>query len=58
MVEQTSDIDVLMQELGEIKTFVTERVEKGLEPANEAYKPIYSDNCRINAVVLGLIRKF
>ncbi len=28
-----------------------------LQPANAAYEPIYSDNCRIEAVVLGLLRR-
>jgi repressor LexA len=28
-----------------------------LQPANDAYEPIYSDNCRIEGVVIGLIRK-
>jgi repressor LexA len=29
-----------------------------LQPANDDYDPIYSDNCRIEAVVVGLLRKF
>lgn len=29
-----------------------------LEAANDAYEPIYSDDCRIAAAVLGLVRKF
>ena len=28
-----------------------------LEAANEAYEPIYTDHCRIEAVVLGLLRR-
>ena len=28
-----------------------------LQPANSDYEPIYSDNCRFEAVVVGLIRK-
>jgi SOS regulatory protein LexA len=28
-----------------------------LQPANNDYDPIYSDNCRIEAVVVGLLRK-
>jgi len=29
-----------------------------LQPANDDYQPIYTDNCRIEAIVIGLIRKF
>ncbi|MGA2092831.1 MAG: transcriptional repressor LexA [Sedimentisphaerales bacterium] len=28
-----------------------------LQPANDEYQPIYSDNCRVEGVVIGLIRK-
>jgi repressor LexA len=28
-----------------------------LQPANDNYEPIYSDNCRVEAVVIGLVRK-
>ena len=28
-----------------------------LDPANERYEPIYSNNCRIEALVVGLVRK-
>jgi repressor LexA len=29
-----------------------------LQPANDNYEPIYSENCRIEGVVIGLVRKF
>jgi repressor LexA len=29
-----------------------------LQPANDTYEPIYSENCRIEGVVIGLVRKF
>ena len=29
-----------------------------LQPANDDYQPIYTDNCRIEAIVIGLVRKF
>lgn len=41
-----------------LKRFYRERDRARLEPANSNYEPIYSDDCRINAVVVGLLRKF
>jgi len=41
-----------------LKRFYREQDRARLEPANPNYAPIYSDNCRINAVVVGLVRKF
>jgi hypothetical protein len=29
-----------------------------LQPANDDYQPIDSDNCRIEAIVVGLVRRF
>jgi len=40
-----------------LKKFYTEPGRARLQPANSAYGPIYSDNCRIEAVVLGLLRR-
>ena len=40
-----------------IKRFYKEKKAVRLQPANDDYQPIYSDNCRIEAVVIGLIRK-
>jgi len=40
-----------------LKKFYAEPGRARLEPANSAYDPIYSDNCRIEAVVLGLLRR-
>lgn len=40
-----------------LKRFYKERTCARLQPANEDYEPIYSDNCRIQAVVIGLLRK-
>jgi len=39
-----------------LKRFYKEPTRARLEPANDAYDPIYSDNCRIEAIVLGVIR--
>jgi repressor LexA len=40
-----------------LKRFYRESTQARLEPANDDYGPIYSDNCRIEAVVVGLVRK-
>lgn len=41
-----------------LKRFYKEKDSARLQPANDDYEPIYSDNCRIEAVVVGLVRKF
>ena len=40
-----------------LKKFYKEDNRARLQPANTAYDPIYSDNCRIEAIVLGLLRR-
>lgn len=40
-----------------LKRFYKEKSKVRLQPANQNYQPIYSDNCRIQAVAIGLIRK-
>ena len=40
-----------------LKKFYAEPGRARLEPANTDYEPIYSDNCRIEAVVIGLLRR-
>ena len=40
-----------------LKRFYKEKTRARLQPANDDYQPIYSDNCRIEAVVIGLVRK-
>jgi repressor LexA len=40
-----------------LKRFYNEKGQARLQPANENYQPIYSDNCRIQAVVIGLVRR-
>jgi len=40
-----------------LKRFYKEKPRARLQPANDDYEPIYSDNCRIEAVVVGLVRK-
>ncbi len=40
-----------------LKRFHKDKYQARLQPANDGYEPIYSDNCRIEAVVIGLLRK-
>ncbi|MBM4026458.1 MAG: transcriptional repressor LexA [Planctomycetes bacterium] len=40
-----------------LKRFYREADRARLQPANPEYQPIYSENCRIEAVVVGLLRK-
>ncbi|WP_236782765.1 transcriptional repressor LexA [Anaerohalosphaera lusitana] len=40
-----------------LKRFYREKNRIRLEPANAAYEPIYTDDCRIEARVLGLVRR-
>ncbi len=41
-----------------LKRFYREKKRVRLQPANDDYEPIYSEACRIEAVVVGLVRKF
>ena len=41
-----------------LKRFYKEKGCVRLQPANEKYEPIYSKDCRIEAVVVGMVRKF
>ena len=41
-----------------LKRFYKEKSRARLQPANDDFEPIYSNNCRIEAVVVGLVRKF
>jgi repressor LexA len=40
-----------------LKRFYRQKDKALLKPANDDYDPIYSDNCRIEALVIGLVRK-
>ena len=50
-------IAIVVDENATLKRFYKEKSCVRLQPANDAYEPIYSDNCRIEAVVVGLVRK-
>jgi len=51
-------VAIVDQENATLKRFYKEKTRARLQPANDDYQPIYSDNCRIEAVVVGLVRKF
>lgn len=40
-----------------LKRFYKEQGQARLQPANDKYEPMYSTNCRLAAVVVGLLRK-
>ncbi len=50
-------IAIVDNENATLKRFHKEKTRVQLQPANADYDPIYSDNCRIEAVVVGLVRK-
>ena len=50
-------VAIVDNENATLKRFYREKSHARLEPANDDYKPIYSDNCRIEGVVVGLVRK-
>jgi len=50
-------IALVDDEKATVKRFYKEKGRARLEAANSDYRPIYSDNCRIEAVVVGLVRK-
>jgi repressor LexA len=51
-------IAIVDDENATLKRFYKEKGRARLQPANDNYQPIYSDNCRIEAVVIGLMRKY
>jgi len=50
-------VAIVDEENATLKRFYKEETRARLQPANDDYEPIYSDNCRIEAVVIGLVRK-
>ena len=50
-------VAIVDEEEATLKKFYKEANRARLQPANTAYDAIYSDNCRIEAVVLGLLRR-
>jgi repressor LexA len=51
-------VAIVDDENATLKRFYKEKDRARLQPANDDYQPIYTDNCRIEAVVIGLVRKF
>ncbi len=50
-------IAIVDNEEATLKRFYKEKSCVRLQPANDDFDPIYSDNCRIEAVVIGLVRR-
>ena len=50
-------VAIVDQENATLKRFYKEKTRARLQPANDDYEPIYSYNCRIEAVVEGLVRR-
>jgi len=51
-------VAVVDEDTATLKRFHKEKSRVRLQPANENYEPIYTDNCKIQAVAIGLVRKF
>ncbi|MCK4886626.1 MAG: transcriptional repressor LexA [Planctomycetes bacterium] len=51
-------IAIIDNENATLKRFYKEKDQVRLQPANDNYEPIYTKDCRIDAVVVGLLRKF
>lgn len=51
-------VAIVDDENATLKRFYKKATQVRLQPANDSYEPIYSDNCRIEGVVIGLVRKF
>jgi len=51
-------VAIVDDENATLKRFYKEKSRARLQPANDNFQPIYSKNCRIEAVVIGLVRKF
>ena len=51
-------IAIVDNENATLKRFYKEKDRIRLQPANDNYEPIYTKNCKIDAVVVGLLRKF
>jgi repressor LexA len=50
-------VAIVDNENATLKRFYKEDERVRLEAANPAYEPIYSENCRIEAVVIGMLRR-
>lgn len=50
-------VAIVDNENATLKRFYRDSKYARLQPANDDYEPIYSNNCRIEGVVIGLVRK-
>jgi repressor LexA len=50
-------VAIVDDENATLKRFYREKSRARLQPANDDYEPIYSENCRIEGIVVGLVRK-
>lgn len=50
-------IAIVDEDNATLKRFYKETDSVRLQPCNDNYKPIYSRNCRIEGIVVGLVRK-
>ena len=50
-------VAIIDEDSATVKRFYKEPTRIRLEAANPAYEPIYTNNCRIEAVVQGLVRR-
>jgi repressor LexA len=50
-------VAIVDDENATLKRFYKEKGRAKLQPSNDAYQPIYTNNCRIEAVVIGLLRR-
>jgi repressor LexA len=50
-------VAIVDDENATLKRFYRDKDRARLQPANDDYQPIYTDNCRIEAIVIGLVRK-
>lgn len=50
-------VAIVDDENATLKRFYKEKDQARLQPANADYQPIYTENCRIEAIIIGLVRK-
>jgi repressor LexA len=50
-------VAIVDDENATLKRFYKEKDRARLQPANDDYQPIYTENCRIEAIVIGLVRR-
>jgi repressor LexA len=50
-------VAIVDDENATLKRFYRDKDRARLQPANDDYQPIYTNNCRIEAIVIGLVRK-